>query len=281
MEQYQLNQLLLAEAMDLYYEQYNPTKSIEKIDQVLKIDKISFAYSLKATILKDTNLPDKAIEVINEGLGHNLRDHALLKLKAEMLAKIYLKPKDALYFCQQAKLYFEASHKELKAYIETIPGYDKSEYLLGYLGSKTDLQVLEAEINSLADTMYVLERAENIGKQLISERVRTVELLGLFTAIVAFIFSSVHIITRMPLVDALVLEVGIALLLIVFLLALHMVSSPEARTKTLIGLLLILCFVLFALPIYAGWLRKTSFAAPSSTSPAKEQVTPADVNAQD
>jgi hypothetical protein len=84
-----------------------------------------------------------------------------------------------------------------------------------------------------------------------SERTRTVEILGVFTAIFAFIFSGVQLFTRLALAEALVLQAGVALIMILFFLGLHMVIEPEARTKGLMLVTVILLAVLLALPLYS------------------------------
>jgi len=275
MDQFTINRELLKKAIDLYYIQFKPTEAIETIDRVLQTDKNSFAYSLKARILKDLGKTDDALKTIDEGLGHYLKDHVLLKLKAEIFAYILFKPAEAIAFVQQAQLFFEESNAALKSFIKSLPGYDESEYLIGYLGTKAELKILESDIKNLHNSMFVLDQAKNIEKRLIGERVRIIELLGLFTAIFAFIFSSVQIFTKVALTDALVLQTGVALLLLTFLIALHMVLAPEARTKPLAILLLILIVVLVLLPFYAKFLRTTSLFGFNVNTIQTEQEKPA------
>ena len=87
-----------------------------------------------------------------------------------------------------------------------------------------------------------------------SERVRTIELLGIFTAIFAFIFSGVQIFTRLPLSEALVLQGGMALIMILFFLGVHLVIAPKARTKLLIAIFIVLFVLLLGLPFYVKCL---------------------------
>lgn len=266
MNQFEINQNLLAQAINLYYKEYKPTEAIEKIDLVLQSDKNSFAYSLKATILRELNKLQDALTVIDEGLGHNLKDHILLKLKAELLANNFFRTKEALPCIQQAQIYFEESNRSLKDFIKKLPGYDESEYLTNYLGTKAELRILESDIKHLDNTLFVLDRAKSLENQLIGERVRTIELLGVFTAILAFIFSSVQIVTKLAVSEALVLVIGIALLLITFLLVLHMVLDVTARNKHLIILLAILVTIIVALPWYAKIIDFKKQTEPSSQS---------------
>jgi len=159
-----------------------------------------------------------------------------LKLKAELLANVFFRTKEALICIQQAQVYFEESNRTLKEFIKTLPGDDQSEYLTNYLGTKAALKILESDIKHLDNTLFVLDKAKTIETQLISERIRTIELLGVFTAILAFIFSSVQIATKLAVPDALILIPGIALLLISFLLVLYMVLAPTARTNPKIAI---------------------------------------------
>jgi vacuolar-type H+-ATPase subunit I/STV1 len=89
-----------------------------------------------------------------------------------------------------------------------------------------------------------------------SERTRTIELLGIFTAIFAFIFSGVQVFARLPLTEALVLQVGLALIMILFFIGLHMVIEPEARTKRLIFVVVVLVLLLSSLPLYVGAIQR-------------------------
>lgn len=258
MNQAAINQGFLFEAINLAYTQLKPSDAIEKVDLVLQTEKSSFAYLIKASILRDTNKLEEALGVINEGLGHDLKSHTLLKLKAELLSSgQYPDTQGALNCIRLAQIYFEESSKVMKKYMEAFPAEKRLEYSNQYIGTQAALQILESHIRSLADIVYVLNKTKNLEKQLEGERIRTIELLGLFTAILAFIFSSVHIITTLALQEALVLLTGVALLLIFFLLSLHMVLDVQGRTRNLIALLAILTFVIFGLPWYAGLLEKT------------------------
>lgn len=264
MEEAAINQQLFKAAIDLYHKQSKPSQAIEKLNKILDTDKNSFIYSFKARILKDTGKLEEALKVIDEGLGHDLKSHILLQLKAEILAfnYLHLPPDQASTFLQQALgcvnqalMFFEESNQTMKEILKTLPDYP--DYLSSYIGTKVDLKALETNIRNLIGSVYVLSRVNNVEKQLEGERIRTIELLGVFTAIMAFIFSSVQIITKIGAAEALVLVVGVALLLISFLLALHMVIDPNARKKHLYILLAIQIVVLLGLPWYVKQLNVT------------------------
>ncbi len=255
MEQPKLDQRIL-DAMSLYYRDKKLKPAIEKIDLILKENAADMvAYSVKAQILRAANELEEALKVASEGLGHNGKEHTLLKLRAEILCGApYFNTQEALNCINLAQRYFEASNIHWKSYLES--DYEKLEYLTQYVGSKAELKVLESYIRNLGDIIYVLNKTQNIEQQLATERIRTVELLGVFTAILALVFSSVHIATTLALPDALVLLVGVALVLISFLIALHMAFEPLARTRSLVVLLVVLVVVLFGLPWYGKLLHR-------------------------
>jgi len=64
MNQFEINQSLLAEAIKLHYTDYKSAEAIKKVDIVLQSDKNSFVYSLKATILRDINKTQDAFRLL-------------------------------------------------------------------------------------------------------------------------------------------------------------------------------------------------------------------------
>ena len=125
--------------------------------------------------------------------------------------------------------------------------------------------MFEAENRATASIEATRSRIE-------SERVRIIELLGIFTAIFAFIFAGVQILTRVSLVEGLILQSGMALIMIIFFLGFHIVIDPEARTKLLIGTLAVLLLgLLFGLPLYAKFLRGAPVTLPNTVN-SEQQV---------
>ena len=262
MDQSAINQKLFSDAIDLYFKKSKPYPAIENLNKILETDKNSLVYSFKVRILKDTGKHDEALKVIDEGLGHDLKSHLLLQLKAEILAfnYLHLSPErariilqEALNCVSQALLYFEESNQKMQAIMKDLPNY--SEYLRNYLITKVDLKALETNIKNLIASVYVLSRVENVEKQLIGERIRTIELLGLFTAIFAFIFSGIQFVSKLTITEAIIGITGIGLVLICFLIGLHMVLDYSARTKHLIALVIILVLMLLGLPFYAKLIK--------------------------
>ena len=77
------------------------------------------------------------------------------------------------------------------------------------------------------------EEINNTRKIVFDERTRTIELLGLFIAVMAFIFSSISIFKEKPILDSIILIAAMGLILMSFLLGLHMVLYEPARTKNI------------------------------------------------
>ena len=112
------------------------------------------------------------------------------------------------------------------------------------------LAFVAVKMNIQTEGRIKLEIEEN--RQTIkSERLRTIELLGVFTAILAFIFSTVMNGTKLPLAEAIVLQGGTGLMLTTFLLGVHLVTVPEKRKTFFLIMLVILIVLLLLLPLYA------------------------------
>ena len=73
--------------------------------------------------------------------------------------------------------------------------------------------------------------------------------------------------------EALILVTGTALLLISFLLVLHMVLDPTARTKHIIAILVIIVLVLVGLPWYVKKLEVKEHSASTQVNlPTQERI---------
>lgn len=97
------------------------------------------------------------------------------------------------------------------------------------------------EINSTKNLIFKTE------KLVYDERIRYIELFGLFVAIIAFIFSSISIFKEKQLLDSIILISALGLVLFIFMLGLHMAIFENAR-KNLKIVLFSFLFILFILP---------------------------------
>lgn len=238
--------------------------ALERLEEAINLDKKWYHFRCKAEWNKEINRPDKAAAAIDDGLK---LDNSLAQLfwlvswNANFLLRTRLNPNEALRQLIQAEniLYnqLELVNVHGALYEVSEPLRWANPELLSASDIKTFLVSLRSEIQSANYTVSLFTQIKDVERKIDSERVRTIELLGIFTAIFAFIFSGVQIFTRLQVGEALVLEAGMALLLITFFLGFHMVIKPEARTKGLIALLVFLVIILLVLPLYAGFLRNT------------------------
>jgi hypothetical protein len=120
--------------------------------------------------------------------------------------------------------------------------------LLVYKKSQDGFAAVQKDFKGMGTTFF--SKIEIIEKQVAAERTRTIELLGLFTAIFAFIFSGFQFATKLAISEALIVITGIGLMLLCFLLALHIVLQSEKRWPSVVLLIFLLLALVF-LTLYA------------------------------
>jgi tetratricopeptide (TPR) repeat protein len=260
--------------------------ALEKIEDAIKLDKQWYHFFYKAIWLYESEKKTDAAKVVIYGLNLDkakkfffsyLGADSLFKDALVLANNIGEADKSITELDQAIRALYDAEHlflenskdiesarqsipKELK---DLCPTFLNSEDLVYEVRSfRTKIEMIKQSVilfKAMVQTENRVNAAIQENRQRIDlERVRTIELLGVFTAILAFIFSGVQIFIKIPFTEAIVLEIGLALLLIIFLLVLHMVLDPEARTKHLITILIILITILIGLPLYGGWLRNLS-----------------------
>ena len=287
MHSYELNeanQKLLLEAYE-FNKQNKLPQTIEQLDKILQTEKnyiiISNIYYFKARALTELNRQEDALTLIEDGLRHNANNSFLLYLKAKILAwrdysslpfdqaiKFF---QEAMRLSEQAQINFQESNQALQYITNKIPDVDLSDFV----PTKNDMRFLESNIRNMLGPLLVLQNTKDgfeavkkdfglvgdtffskiktIEKQVETERTRTIELLGLFTAIIAFIFSTIHFATNLKTIsEVMIAIIGMGAALLVFLLTLHMVLDDTARTKPLKYLLGGLVGVLVLLFVYAA-----------------------------
>jgi len=235
--------------------------ALEKLEEAIKLDKRWYHFRCKAQWKFETCDYGGAEQAIDYGLGFcEPNQFWLLWWKAEFLFRIRLKVQDATNELLRAErtLYDESSPVEID-YLN-VPDPLKWPAMVDLQGTeRTNLKMalvsLRSEIQSMGKSLVLFNKITEMEKNIGSERVRTIELLGVFAAILAFIFSGVHILTTLPLFEALLLQAGMALLMSIFFLGVHLVIYPKARTRLLIAILVILTVLFIALPTYARFLE--------------------------
>jgi tetratricopeptide (TPR) repeat protein len=256
-------------------EQYSTGKikdAIDIVDNLLKLNPndLSIYKGYAEMILNENN--QKSLDLVNQGLYINSNSWHLLKLKAEILTNYYpqnISSQDALLnlnialeCIRKAKKEFEIIFKPSQDEIKRGEIANEGVVNTSYLNKRFEIENLESTILSIRNSVTVWIKTEKIEqlvidteKRLYKERTRVIELLGLFVAIFAFILSSVQIANKFELIDAILIIVGMGLVLMAFILALHLAITPEERMRKLFVLLGILIFTLFILPIVPSIIK--------------------------
>lgn len=245
--------------------------ALDKLEQAISLEKRWYHYRCKAQWKSETGDYDGAEQAINDGLDYcDPNQFWLLYLKVEFLFRIRSNIELAASELLRVEriLYDDSSTLELD--FLNVPDCLRWPALVELHGTeRTNLKMallsLRSEMESMRKSLILFNKITEMEKSIGSERVRTIELLGIFAAILAFIFSGVHILTKLPLFEALLLQAGMALLLTIFFLGVHLVIYPEARKKVLITIFVLLTVIFFLLPIYARVLEANRNPIESST----------------
>ena len=275
--------------------------ALEKLEQAMKLEEHWYHYFYKAIWLYESNKIPEAAKMIEYGLNFD---------KAKQFYFRYLSADFFFRAAIVAAHAIENVDKSITQLDQVIRELDNAEYLLLHNSQEIEVsrKTVPEELKDLHPTFiddkdltshvrFLRTRVQMIRQSIIllkgmveterrvnaaiernraridTERIRTIELLGVFTAIFAFIFSGVQIFTRLPLVEALVLQGGIGLLMIVFFLGVHLVIQPEARTKLLIVIFIILFVLLWGFPFYARFLKNTfAYEAPVVSTLSRENA---------
>jgi len=254
--------------------------ALEKLDEAMKINKQWYHFFYKAIWLHNCNQITETAKVILYGLNYDQSKAFFFHyLSADFLFRTAIAPPpntiettdrsiirleqalgtltkaDDLLF--QNKLAIEIDRNAIPQELK-----DLSPTFLNDKDFHDQLQDLRINLSMARQSLILFKgmvqtetrintAIEKNRERIDSERVRTIELLGIFTAIFAFIFSGIQIFAKMPLRDGLVLQGGMALMITVFFLGIRLVIDAESRTKLLTGIFIVLVLLLLLYPKYA------------------------------
>lgn len=252
--------------------------ALDKLEQAISLEKRWYHYRCKAQWKSETGDYDGAEQAINDGLDYcNPNQFWLLYLKVEFLFRIRSNIELAASELLRVEriLYDDSSTLELDFLsvpdclmwpsLVELSGTERTNLKMALLSLRSEMDNRRQSLILFNEIIAMKKNMELEREKINSERVRTIELLGVFAAILAFIFSGVHILTKLPLVEALLLQAGMALLLTIFFLGVHLVIYPEVRKKVLITIFILLTVIFFLLPIYARVLEANRNQIESST----------------
>lgn len=260
----------IQKAEDLFLNQNKFNDAINYIEELLLQEKNQWYYYEKAWILYRHGKQGEALEVIQEGLNQDYKSYKLLELKSQFFVDyaMTLQPEEAIKNLDSAMLFisnskkFYEEHDEVERFVKGLSS-GGTEYV-DYLNQENKYDAFIANINNLKNTFIVLRRIEktegivvDTEQRLFKERVRVIEILGLFVAIFAFIFSSVQIMREANLdyVSSFSIVITLGFILYVFVLGLHLLLEPNDRTKNMWILLVSLLVILFLLPFFPDFVN--------------------------
>lgn len=225
-------------------------------------------FFLKAWIYNFERLEnEKSLEVINTGLLENGENFSLLFLKARIYA--YDPKYRNLIFAYD--LVMEAQ-KKFKIYmIKNKPEISNRMFNQDLISGELDnlgheIENLRVNIINLMAFNDLYNETKNIQKNIqgtedrfFQERVRIMEIFGLFVAIFAFIFSTIEYTRTFDLIDSIAILCAMGLILTIFLSVLHMVLHRNERAPAFIGLIILLILVILFIIPFASKIGKFFF----------------------
>lgn len=263
---------LYQQVSDLHFKERKPLLALAQVEEMLKQDKSGRLFWLKAAILSALNRHAEVAQTLEEAVGYGCTDYPIHQLLTE--AYVALGRFDAALAENQRAFDAVSSLSENEAFKAGLVGPQAGPLAVEYSHTRAQVMIRGTQIADLkymTDTRQALEtRVSNVEQQFDKERARTIELLGLFAAILALVFSSVQVASRVDIASGLTLIIGLGLVLSFFLLGLHLVLEPRVATLPAVLVLIGLFVALLALPWYA---RLTS-ATTLPQKPASAAATP-------
>jgi hypothetical protein len=244
-------------------------------DEILK-NKDQNLFYIKAKIYIEESKINESFDIILEGLKFNSKAYLLIQLRIEIVQQesLNMNADEALKILNEAYKDVKRSFEYFKEDKENILGNSEgdSDYTK-FLFKENELKLLESNVKNLIYSNRVLQEVNNTKSQFseeikntktlfTNERKNIFELLGLFTALLAFIISGVNIAKDKPLLDGVILISAVGLILMTFLLGIHMVEFIPRRTKDLLWIILIYIFILLCLPFIPNlmnWINYVSY----------------------
>jgi tetratricopeptide (TPR) repeat protein len=249
-------------------------EALKKVDEALELQPTGHAYWQQAVILWALKKPDEAVKKLREAIDSGYEDYPLHDYLTDLLFSL-LRYDEALDENTKTLQALEAQTVATEKFQEALTGPASAKTALSYVEQRTRMVVRGTQIVNMklmsGMSMDIAKQITAVQGQVDKERTRTIELLGLFAAILAFVFSSVQIVSHVEFPAGYTLMIGTGLVLFVFLLGLHFVLEPERRSLPAQGLFALSIVALLLLPWY-GRIVARSFPPPT---PKAEILAPA------
>lgn len=198
--------------------------AIDVLDEMLKSTRIhSFLYTLKVDALSQLGRQNEALEAANLALLYPDPSSKLYKLKAELLLSLGQSAEDM----QSAKSAIEKAitlydQEGIQDNIESRFN-DVESFKFWFeekTRSRTEMASLKADITSLLYSINIYNHVQDIQNNLSNEKIKTIELMAIFTAILALIFANVQFTKGFTLMEIVVANgaLGIVLTWLLYLI---------------------------------------------------------------
>lgn len=218
-----------------YQEQLNSKDlpgALASIDKLLKITIIkAFVSSLKVDILMLMNRQKEALAVASEGLQYDNPPSKLYNQHAQLLSSLATSREDlqrALDSIDTAiNLYnSDATSEDISA------GLKNEETFKFWIENKTrtrsEMISLRADIKSMLNAVQLYEKVQQIESNVSQEKVKTIELMAIFTAILALIFANVQFIQKLQIWEIVLANLSLLIAITWLMYLVHRITLRES-----------------------------------------------------
>jgi tetratricopeptide (TPR) repeat protein len=228
--------------------------ALESLNKLLKITGIkAFVYSLKVDLLMQMNRQRDALEAANEGIQYNNAPSQLYKLHAQLLASFAASRADLQIALSSIETAISLYNSD--AISEDISSqFNSADTFKFWVENKTrtrdEMTSLRADIKSLLNTLEVYEKVQQIEANINQEKVKTIELMAIFTAILALIFANVQFMQKLQSWEIVVANLSLLIAITWLLYLVHRISLRDTflpqinseRAGRFIGAVIVVCF---------------------------------------
>lgn len=191
--------------------------ALEFIDQMLKVTTIhSFMYTLKVDILSQLGRQQEALEASTMALQYPNPSSKLHKVRAELLLSVGKSAEDLqdakASIDQAIRLYDqEGITEDLEERFQNIESF--KFWFEEKTRSRTEMASLKADITSLLYALNILNKVEAIEEDISRDKIKSIELMAIFTAILALIFANVQFVKDLDFQQIIVANIALTIVL--------------------------------------------------------------------
>lgn len=201
-------------------------------------------YYYKSHWLELAGKTDDALKVIDEGISSIGYPPILLYCKADLLLRLKNDFNQAIIIIKQAEEIFDSNTPDYKAQINDLPTQlqDIENNLRTEFTFKMSLNMLRFQANIKASEQTINNKVAYLELKLDKERTNTIEIVSIFTAVMALIIVGGSLIVKMPPIQAIKVLIGLGAILAIFITLSSYIFDQTLTWFRLINQILILIF---------------------------------------